>query len=257
MAGSDPVRAPLHRHQLKRNAAGRAAAPDPSILAQSLAASLGRSFTRPELLLQALTHPSAAPRGRLSERYERLEFLGDRVLGLVIADMLFRAFPQESEGELARRLAVLVQRDSLARVAASVGLGPHLRLSRGEEESGGRVNPGLLADACEAVIAALYLDGGLAAAAGFVARYWQPLIEEDTRPPQDAKTALQEWAQGAGLALPVYRTVRAEGPAHDPVFAVEVRVDGYEAVQATGRSKRVAERAAAAALLASIRRGRG
>lgn len=224
-----------------------------------LAAKLDHRFERPDLLAQALTHPSAAAppggrrRGRLSDRYERLEFLGDRVLGLVVADLLFHRFPDESEGALAKRLAVLVQRASLARVALTIDLGRHLVLSRGEDEAGGRANPGLLADACEAVIAALYLDGGMPAAARFIERQWLPLIEADLRPPQDAKTELQEWAQGVGLPLPVYETVKTEGPAHEPLFLVEVRVRGRPAASASGRSKRAAERAAAASLLQSIR----
>jgi ribonuclease-3 len=248
---------------LSRNAAGDPAGADAASLADSLAELLGYRFARPSLLREALTHPSALPRrpggrrGDGAERYERLEFLGDRVLGLVIADLLFRVFPHESEGELAKRLATLVQRDSLARVATAIGLGPLLTLSRGEAEGGGRANPTLLADACEAVIAALYLDGGLPAAAAFVARHWQPLIEEDARPPQDAKTSLQEWTQAKSLGLPEYRTVRTEGPPHEPVFAVEVRIEGHAPVQGTGRSKRAAERAAAAALLESIGAGRG
>ncbi|HLB80092.1 MAG TPA: ribonuclease III domain-containing protein, partial [Dongiaceae bacterium] len=150
--------------------------------ATSLADALGYRFERPALLAQALTHPSVAPaRGRrpgaAAPGYERLEFLGDRVLGLVVAELLYRAFPGESEGALAQRLAALVRRDSLARVAGAVGLAPHLALSRGEAEGGGRDNPSLLADACEAVIGALYLDGGLAPAARFIGRYWRPLME--------------------------------------------------------------------------------
>ncbi|HLB80514.1 MAG TPA: putative dsRNA-binding protein, partial [Dongiaceae bacterium] len=133
-----------------------------------------------------------------------------------------------------------------------VGLGDHLVLSRGEAEGGGRDNPSLLADACEAVIGALYLDGGLAPAARFIGRYWRPLMEAEARPPQDAKTALQEWAQGLGLPLPVYDTVAREGPPHAPLFAVELRVEGQPPVVGRGRSKRAAERAAAAALLACL-----
>jgi ribonuclease-3 len=218
---------------------------------------LGHDFADPALLRSALTHPSTTPaRGPRRKgdagTYERLEFLGDRVLGLVIADLLFRAFPEENEGALAKRHAALVSRRSLARVAEQVGLGRHLFLSRGEEGSGGRRNAAVLADACEAVIGAIYLDGGLQPAARFIGRHWEPLMREDLRPPQDAKTALQEWAQGAGLPLPEYETVRKEGPAHKPVFAVEVRVEGHPPATATGRSKRVAEQAAATALLTQL-----
>ncbi|MEX2009610.1 MAG: ribonuclease III [Dongiaceae bacterium] len=223
--------------------------------AASLADALGHRFDRPALLAQALTHPSVASarrRGKgaaLATEYERLEFLGDRVLGLVVAELLYRSFPGESEGALAQRLAGLVRQDSLARVAGAIGLAAHLALSRGEADGGGRDNPSLLADACEAVIGAVYLDGGLAPAARFIGRYWRPLMEAEASPPQDAKTALQEWAQGLGLKLPVYETVARDGPPHAPLFAVELRVEGQPPVVGHGRSKREAERAAAAALL--------
>jgi ribonuclease-3 len=230
-------------------------------LAEALADTFGHRFRQPELLREALTHPSASPPAAKSARvrpsrqrgYERLEFLGDRVLGLVVADLLYAAYPQEDEGALAKRLAVLARKDTLARVATAAALGDHLVLSKAESQSGGRRNPTLLADACEAVIGALYLDGGLAAAAGFIRRYWQPTMTAALEPPQDAKTALQEWAQGAGLPLPVYRTVRTEGPPHEPLFAVEVAVQDQPAVTASGRTKRTAEQAAAAALLERVR----
>ena len=231
-------------------------------LAETLAAVFGHRFAQPELLREALTHPSASTpssarpaRARHSRQrgYERLEFLGDRVLGLVLADLLYNAYPQEDEGALAKRLAALARKETLARVAAAAELGGHLVLSKAEAQGGGRKNPTLLADACEAVIGALYLDGGLDAAAGFIRRYWQPLMTAETRPPQDAKTALQEWAQGAGLPLPEYRTVRTEGPPHEPLFAVELRVEGQLAVTATGRTKRAAEQAAATRLLEQLR----
>ncbi len=219
--------------------------------AQTLAAALGHEFARPELLDQALTHPSATARAT----YERLEFLGDRVLGLVIADMVYRAFPDEPEGALARRFTALVRKEALARVAETIDLGAHLRVSRGEAEQGGRSSMSLLADACEAVIAALFLDGGLEAARRFVERWWQPLLAEQAEPPQDAKTALQEWAQGQGLPLPAYRLVGSTGPPHDPVFDVEVSLPERSPAQGRGRSRRAAELAAAAALLAWLKAG--
>ncbi len=211
---------------------------------------LGRRFTRPDLLRQALTHSSAA-RSRQSrgDSNERLEFLGDRVLGLVAARLVFERFPDEDEGALARRHAALVRREALARVAERIGLGDHLVMSRGEAEAGGRNNPGLLADACEAVIAALYLDGGLEAAHQFIRRHWEPLMEEESSPPQDAKTALQEWAQAHGLALPAYAETGREGPPHAPVFTVQVSLDGLGSVTASGPSKRAAQQGAAEAML--------
>lgn len=221
---------------------------------QDLAARLGHRFTKPELLTQAVTHPSIV-QGRAPRKatpYERLEFLGDRVLGLVVADMLFHRFPTEPEGALARRHAALVRREALARVAGEIGLPGHLILSKGEEDAGGRANPGLLADACEAVIGALFADAGFEKAQAFVCTMWAPLMEESAAPPKDAKTALQEWAQGLGKKLPVYKTIGMEGPAHDPIFMVSVEVDGVEPVAAKGASKRVAEQAAASAMLEKV-----
>jgi ribonuclease-3 len=212
-----------------------------------LADVLGHRFNDPSLLRLAITHSSASGRGGAAN--ERLEFLGDRVLGLIIADLLYRRFSTEEEGDLARRFAVLVSRETLAQVAARIGLASHLTLARGEEDSGGRANPAILADACEAVIAALYLDGGLDAARRFIEEAWRAPIEQDRHPPQDAKTALQEWAQAAGRKLPSYVVIASQGPAHDPRFTVEVRVAGLPPIAASGRSKRAAEQAAAAEAL--------
>jgi ribonuclease-3 len=219
----------------------------------ALADRLGHPFHDKDLLRQALTHgsASAAASGRQRSN-ERLEFLGDRVLGLAVAELLYKRFPNESEGALARRHASLVRRDALARVAEDIGLGRHVMLSRSEEEAGGRSNPALLADTCEAVIAALHLDGGWAVAAAFVSAAWLPLVEQDESPPTDAKTALQEWVQARGLPLPVYREIGRDGPAHAPRFVVEVSVAGLEPAMGDGSTKRTAERAAAVALLARI-----
>ncbi|MFO1057791.1 MAG: ribonuclease III [Dongiaceae bacterium] len=219
--------------------------------AHPLETALGHAFADPGLLIQALTHPSIG-RGGPAGGYERLEFLGDRVLGLVVADLLYRGFPDATEGALARRFAQLVRRESLARVAAAIDLAPHIRLSRGEAESGGRDNAGLLADCCEAVIGALWLDGGLEAAAPLIQRFWVPMIAEAATPPQDARTALQDWAQARALPLPSYRTVGESGPPHDPTFVVAVAVEGQPPAEGTARSKRAAATAAAAAMLARL-----
>ena len=229
---------------------------------------IGYAFARPELLSDALTHPSAlppprrpgrgrprraapngVPRGGPRGGYERLEFLGDRVLGLVIADLLWRGFEDEQEGPLTRRLTHLVRRDALARVAAAIGLDRHLRLSPAEAAAGAARNPGILADVLEAVIAAIYLDGGFPAATAFIERFWEPLITEMEAPPSDAKTELQEWAQARGLKLPAYELIATSGPDHAPHFTVSVRVAGQEEASATASSKRAAETGAAAALL--------
>ncbi len=215
-----------------------------------LASRLRHRFARPELLVQALLHPSALPHqpGSASD-FERLEFLGDRVLGLVIADLLSGRFPGADTGAMARRYNALVRRETLSEVAGALGLGDCLELSKGESEGGGRDNPAILADACEAVIAALYLDGGLAAAQRFIHRYWADRMAALTTPPTDAKTALQEWALSLARPAPTYREVERVGPAHEPVFTVEVTVEGLPPTSGSGRSKRQAEQAAAEALL--------
>jgi len=164
---------------------------------------LGHRFEHVELLQEALTHPSArARRGGPKRGYERLEFLGDRVLGLIIAELLWRRFPDEAEGALTRRHTSLVRRETLTGIAKEIGLGTHILLSAGEEAAGARANPSVLADVCEAVIAAIYLDGGLAAASSFVERAWEQRLTKLGAPPRDPKTALQEWAQARGRALP-------------------------------------------------------
>jgi len=215
---------------------------------------LGHSFVRPELLEEALTHSSAAsgPNGSGAADYERLEFLGDRVLNLVIAQHLLKRYPEEKVGQLARRHAALVREEALADVGRRAGIAEFMRLSPGEELTGGRANPAIVADCCEAVIAALYLDGGFAPAERFIAKFWASLLNQTPRPPKDPKTALQEWAQSRGLPLPNYSTVAQNGPDHDPTFTIRVQVKGFPAASATGRSKRLAEQIAAQFLLAMI-----
>ena len=222
----------------------------------ALAAILGHDFTQPDLLALALTHPSAAGESGSDDarlrNYERLEFLGDRVLGLAIAELLIHRFPEEREGRLARRHTQLVRKEALARVARNIDLGDYLTLSRGEEEAGGRRNPAILADCCEAVIAALFLDGGMPAAERFIHEYWVPIMDAAAVPPKDVKTALQEWTQARALPLPDYKVVANEGPDHRPVFSVEASIHGQPSVTATGSSKRAAEKAAARKLLEAI-----
>ncbi len=218
-----------------------------------LCAALGHVFERRELLERALTHPSDGHgRDARTDNYERLEFLGDRVLGLVIAELLFATYRDEREGEMARRHTELVRREALARVAGTIGLGAHIRLSASEAGGGGRDNPSILADCCEAVIASLYLDGGLPAATGFIHKYWVPLMREALEPPIDPKTALQEWAQARGRPLPHYRVSGRTGADHAPMFEIEVAVEGLPSTTATGRSKRAGENEAAQAMLDAI-----
>jgi ribonuclease-3 len=211
---------------------------------------MGYRFAGPGLLREALTHSSAAGRGRRGARSnERLEFLGDRVLGLVIADLLIRRFAREGEGGLSRRHAALVRRETLAEIALEIGLGDYLVLARSEDETGGRSKPATLANGLEALIGALYLDGGLAPAAAFITRHFGPRLAAMRAPPRDPKTALQEWAQGRGLALPDYRVVEVAGPAHEPRFEISVQVGDLPAATAVAGSKRAAEQAAAEQLL--------
>ncbi len=222
----------------------------------SLEQRLGYGFTDPALLSLALTHGSARgdrPGSVVSN--ERLEFLGDRVLGLVVAELLYRRFTDEPEGALAQRHAALVSRPTLTRVAERLHLSPSIVASRSEREAGGTSNPGMLADTCEAIIGAMFLDGGLAAAAAFIEAQWSAFICDTLTPPKDPKTALQEWAQGRSLGLPNYREVKRHGPAHAPEFWIEVDVPGAGTAIANGATKRAAEQAAAEELLGRLQRG--
>jgi ribonuclease-3 len=215
---------------------------------------LGHRFARPDLLAEALTHRSAAgARGRGSN--ERLEFIGDRVLGLVIAEWLIEKFPAEPEGSLGPRLAALVSKAALAGIAEAQGLGAHLNISRGEARRGVSGQPTVLADALEAVIGALYLDAGLGEVRAFIRRIMAAALEQQARPPKDSKTALQEWALKRALELPAYVTEAETGPNHAPCFTVRVtvRVAAGDAVaRGEAGTKRAAEQAAAAALLALL-----
>ncbi len=213
---------------------------------------LGHRFARLDLLSRALIHASAAKRGDRGN--ERLEFLGDRVLGLIVAERLVERFAGEAEGKLAQRQAHLVDETTLAGIATSLDLGRFLTLAKGDEGSGNRQNPGVLADALEAVIAALYLEGGLELARCFILTHWQTLIDSPVEAPRDAKSTLQEWAMARGLNLPHYRIVRHDGPAHRPVFEIAVEIAGQDPVSAEGSSKRLAEHAAAAKLLEQLNR---
>jgi ribonuclease-3 len=208
---------------------------------------LGYRFENPALLEEALTHVSA-PKAD-GQSYQRLEFLGDRVLGLAIAELLYRTFPGAPEGELSRRLAELVRRESCAEIAVAWDVGPYLKLGAGEAHSGERRNPTILADVCEAIIGAVFMDGGYEAARNVVERAFQPLLEAPRRPLRDPKSALQEWAQGRGLPPPTYTIVEQTGPDHAPKFRVMVKVKGAENEFGQGTSKRIAEQAAARSLL--------
>ncbi len=216
----------------------------------SLEDRIGYRFTNAALLDHALSHVSALKGARnRAGSYQRLEFLGDHVLGLVISDMLFGAFPKADEGELSRRLADLVRKETCAEIARTIDLGAAIRLGASEVNAGGRTRPAILADVCEALIGAVYLDGGFPAAKALVGRLWEARMRTKAQPLRDPKTVLQEWAQARGLPPPSYREIARSGPAHDPQFRVAVELPHFASAEGGGRSKRAAEQAAAAAMI--------
>jgi ribonuclease-3 len=224
---------------------------------------LGYRFRNRDLLVRALTHRSRAHEDGSGQEStnESLEFLGDAVLGLIVADLVYEEFPEADEGQKSKVKASLVSLTALARVAESLDLGSSLRLGRGEDKSGGRQKPVLLADACEAVIAAVYLDGGLVAARGLVLRALAPLLDEArargaaVAGSGDFKSLLQEYLQARRQPPPAYRVVDQAGPDHDKVFTVDVHASGRLLAEASGRSKKDAEQQAARAALEALRSG--
>ena len=216
---------------------------------------MGHVFADRNLIAAALTHVSAAT-GSKRETYQRLEFLGDRVLGLAVSSMLYEAFPEAGEGELSRRLAGLVRKESCAEVALAWGVDSCVRL--GEIESQTRsLNMAILGDVCEAIIGAVFLDAGYAAAKAVVIAAFGERMHAPGRPLRDPKTALQEWAQARGLPTPLYRETARSGPDHAPEFTISVEVPGYRNTEAKGFAKRLAEQAAAAAFIAREGIGQG
>lgn len=228
------------------NRARRAHRPKPAL--DVLEQRIGHSFADPGLLPLALTHVSRAGGSRTGS-YQRLEFLGDQVLGLAVAELLYAAFPGADEGELSRRLAALVRRETCAAVAEAWEVGPHLVLGPSEVQGGGRRNATILADVCEAILGAVFLDAGFAAAKRIVQTAFRP--DQDTAGPgaRDAKSTLQEWAMARGLPIPVYEVAARSGPDHAPVFEIAVKVEGVAPGFGTGGSKRLAEQEAARAVL--------
>jgi len=226
---------------------------------------LGHAFKDVSLLQDALTHPSACVYSRKPSKkekggtkgcaYERLEFLGDRVLGLVVAHWLFDVYGASNEGELAKRHAAMVNRDALREIALAIGLEKNLRFAHEDRIDFSRQNLAILSDAMEAVIGAVYLDGGLVTAERIIKLLWKGRISSDEVPPIDPKSALQEYAQGKGLPLPTYHVLERSGPPHAPSFLIDACLKGIGAAQAQGASKREAEKAAAAALLLEIKGG--
>ncbi len=218
-------------------------------MSETLGAILGHEFKRPALLKEALTHSSVVHKnGRRQGSNERLEFIGDRVLGLAMAEWLAERFPYEQEGDLGPRLAHLVSQPVLAQVAETIGLADALSVGRGEAKTGLKKRATVLADALEAALGALYLDGGFEIARDFVRRAWHDAMTVQVEPPKDSKTAIQQWALKRGLGLPVYEVTAQSGPPHNPSFTVTVTV-GPSKADGTAGSKRAAEQLAAGALL--------
>ncbi len=215
---------------------------------------LGHSFTDRKLLRRALTHASTRSEAGRRTDNERLEFLGDRVLGLVIAEWLQETFPEADEGDLAKRYNRLVRREACAWVARSLNLGDALVMSVAEADQGGRDKDTILADGCEAILGAVFLEAGYARARRLVRRVWQPRFDGASGLDADPKSALQEWAQGRGLPLPVYDDVARHGPDHAPKFTTEVRVSRHKPAQGQGSTKRAAQQAAAATMLERVRK---
>ncbi|WP_114913376.1 ribonuclease III [Acidibrevibacterium fodinaquatile] len=243
MAVRDPLEPAVHQHPLS----------DDERLAAA-AEILGHRFARPELLAEALTHRSALRGRHRMASNERLEFVGDRVLGLLVAEWLAERFAREDEGALGRRLAQLVSGPVLAAIAARLALPAVLAVAPGEARAGVRKRASVLADAMEAVIGALYLDGGLTVARDFVRAAYAPMMAAQGAPPKDAKTALQEWVQARGLPLPAYRVSGRDGPPHAPEFAITVTIAADPPMAGHGRAgtKQAAEQAAAADLLSRL-----
>jgi ribonuclease-3 len=215
-----------------------------------LEARLGYKFADPDLLDRALTHSSAiAPAKRVAMSYQRLEFLGDRVLGLVVADMLYRRFPKATEGDLSRSLNALVRKETCAAIARELGLGTELNLGDSEARTGGAEKDAILGDVIEALLGAVYTDGGLGPAFEIIERLFGEHIGQSGTERADAKTTLQEWAQGRGLEPPVYEEVERRGPDHAPEFTIAVKLGDFKPLSATGPSKKLAEHKAAEAFL--------
>lgn len=250
MLDADPASAEALQDGAARQPKKAGARRSTKAMAAELEKNLGYTFKDADLFAVALTHVSALKSARnRTESYQRLEFLGDHVLGLVVSDMLYRAFPNADEGEMSKRLADLVRRETCADVAKNLGMLEAIKLGTVGHGAGARLRKSVLGDICEAVIGAIFLDGGYAAAADFVRRNWTDRMQKPMKALRDPKTVLQEWAQGRGLPPPTYQEIARTGPDHDPVFSVAVELPGHVPAEGRGSSKRAAEKAAATALL--------
>jgi ribonuclease III len=253
--GAEPAPARKKARKKRAKSHAKSSAKTPAKSAANAATSaieerIGHKFADANLLVTAMTHVSALkPSRKRGESYQRLEFLGDHVLGLIVSDMLYRSFPNADEGEMSKRLADLVRKESCADVAKSLGLADDVKLGAVGAGAGARLRKSVLGDICEAVIGAVYLDGGYQAASEFVERNWTERMKKPRQPLRDPKTVLQEWAQGKGLPTPVYREVERTGPHHDPQFRVAVDLPGLAPAEGVGGSKRAAEKVAASVMI--------
>ncbi|ACZ48957.1 ribonuclease 3 [Anaplasma centrale str. Israel] len=211
----------------------------------------GYRFRDLDLLLESLTHPSLSRES--AANYERLEFLGDAVLSMAVSEMLYRLFPDDDEGCLTQKRTALVRGSEVVEIARSIGLGGLILMSSGEMSCGGSDNPGTLENALEALIGAMYIDGSSEDYKNFIREHWFSRAQRmSSAPPQDPKTALQEWVQSRGWTVPLYKLVSKSGPEHKPVFAVEVSIQGHGSILGTGSSKKLAEQEAAKLMLKRI-----
>jgi ribonuclease-3 len=249
-AEADAEGAPVRKKARKKRAKTAGIKAAASTATSETETRIGHKFADQGLLVTAMTHVSALkPSRKRGESYQRLEFLGDHVLGLIVSDMLYRSFPNADEGEMSKRLADLVRKESCADVAKSLGLADDIKLGAVGAGAGARLRKSVLGDICEAVIGAVFLDGGYAAAKEFVERNWTERMKKPRQPLRDPKTVLQEWAQGKGLPTPVYREVERTGPHHDPQFRVAVDLPGLAPAEGVGGSKRAAEKVAASVMI--------
>lgn len=208
----------------------------------------GYTFVKTSLLDEALSHPSLSG----TYNYQRLEFLGDRVLGLVISTWLLEVYPREAEGKLNRRFTSLVRRETLADISRRLDLPSRMKLTPGAEQEGTREKEAIQADICESVIGAIYLDTGFDAANSFIRQHWSSLLSHEFEAKKDYKSLLQEWCQARAVALPSYQIVDRSGPDHDPLFTIEVAIDKHGSARASGAAKRQAEQAAAQQLYMNV-----
>ncbi len=216
---------------------------------KELQRTIGYTFENTKTLHEALTHPSIRSIHKKKTSYQRLEFLGDTVLSMVIAELLFVTFPNENEGDLSRRHIELVKGNTLAKVATQIKLGDFICMSNSERENGGIKNIRNLENTMEALIASIYIDGGIEDAKNFILKYWKPILSAMKSPPENVKSKLQEWAQQNALPIPTYRTVSTTGPPHSPLFSIELQLQGFTPVVVIAKSKRQGEQLAADKML--------